>query len=150
MKKGKRKSKKATTTEKPDSPAETTSVTLSPQNPLDAAVRLTATELLKLGKISAEMRLALVNARVAVFEAKELQAKAEAEVAKKQEAVRIWLDEELRKREGVRLAHLDEAKRLRAIYDQLTSLLATKYGIEDPKHMVVDPDTGVIRDSRNL
>lgn len=121
-----------------------------PSDPLDAAVRLTETELYKLGKISAEMRLELVNARVAVFEGMELKAKAEAEIAKKQEAVKVWLEEELRKREGNRLAHLGEAQRLRGLYDQLTSLLAVKYGIEDPKHMVVDPDTGVIRDSRNL
>jgi len=120
------------------------------QESLDSALRLTETELLRLGKISAEMRLALLSVRVAVFEAREIKAKAESELRAREAELKAWAQTELEKKEQERAAHLQESHELRKSYDHLTAELAERYGIEDPNSMVVDPYTGVVRDSKNL
>ena len=119
-------------------------------DPLDAVKRLTATELLKLAKISAEMRLESASARIVLFEGQALRARAENELKKKEEDINVWLTAELKRKEEERSAHTEESKRLQAEYKLLTAELSKKYGIDDPNSMTVDPDTGVIRDSRNL
>ena len=120
------------------------------RDPLDSVVRLTETELLRLGKINAEVRLEILSARMAVFEAQEIRSKAEAEVRKREEEMKAWAEAELEKKDQARAAHLQEAHRLRRSHEHLAAELAKKYGIEDPNSMIVDPDTGVLRDKQNL
>lgn len=103
-------------------------------DPANSVRRLDESELLKLGKISAEMEAALLKAKLAGVQVQELRARAE---------------EDIRKKGVERQEYLNEARRLKASYDTLTTLLATKYEIDDPNKMVVDPDTGVIRDLRD-
>ena len=62
------------------------------RDPLDSVVRLTETELLRLGKINAEVRLEILSARMAVFEAQEIRSKAEAEVRKREEEMKAWAE----------------------------------------------------------
>lgn len=144
----KKKSRKVSIKQKAEVCSEPTAVI--PRDPLEAVVRLTETELLKLGKISAEVRLEILSARMAVFEAQEIRSKAEAEVRKREEEMKAWAQTELEKKDQARTAHLQEANRLRQLHDHLTAELAKKYGIEEPNSMLVDPETGVVRDKRNL
>jgi hypothetical protein len=122
----------------------------APVDPLDVTVRLTETELLRLGKISAEIQLAMVSARIAVYEGLEAKSKAEADLKKREEEVRAAVASTIQAKESERTVHVQEAQRLRKLYGELTEKLANKYGIDNPNSMVVDPDTGVVRDSRNL
>jgi hypothetical protein len=97
--------------------------------------RLTETEVLKLGKLSAELQKELLSAKTILLEG---------------QAYRSKVEEELKKREEIRLAHVQNARTIKEQYDQLTGELAKKYGIESPERMIVDPDTGVVRDSQTI
>lgn len=104
------------------------------QNPMEVATRLTEVELMKLGKLNSDIQVALLNSKMRAIEGREIRVRAE---------------EEIRQKEGERQLFMNEAKQLRASYDAFTVVLSTKYGIADPGKMVVDPDTGVIRDLSN-
>ncbi|NNL47881.1 MAG: hypothetical protein HKO76_05905 [Acidimicrobiia bacterium] len=116
------------------------------QNPMDVVPRLTEVELLRLGKFNSDMQNAILSAKLAAIEGRELKSKAENEVRVFQERA----DTEICKKEEERKSHSEEAKKLKASFDAFTTVLATKYGIDDPSKMVVDPDTGVIRDLRDI
>lgn len=105
------------------------------QNPMDVVPRLTEVELLKLGKLNSDMQVALLNAKMTAIDGRELRARAESEIQKKEEE---------------RQAFMNEARQLKNSYDAFTAVLATKYGIDDPSKMIVDPDTGVIRDLSHI
>lgn len=93
--------------------------------------RLTEVEALKFGKLDAEIRNGLQGLRLLAFEAKEIQAKYQTDIKKKQ-------DEEASLR--TRLQQIQPG------YNKLIEELAKKYGIDDPQQMVVDTDSRIVRD----
>lgn len=110
-----------------------------PIDPLDAARRLTALELAKLGRLGAELQNALLQMRLTQYELQDARVQAEQK-----------LNELLRAKDQERQVKAEELQRARKQYDQLTLELSKKYGIEDPKKMVVDTDTGLIHDAGSI
>jgi uncharacterized membrane protein YccC len=108
-------------------------------DPLDVCRRLTRLELLQLGKLSVEMEKAMLQIRLFGYDVRDIRAAAEQQLAQKLEA-----------KEQERKAHAEHLQRIRAQYDALTLELSKRHGIDDPKCMVVDPETGIIHDSRNI
>lgn len=111
----------------------------APTDPSDACKRLTRMELLQLGKLSAEIEKALMQLRLFQYDVRDLQASAEEQ-----------LRQALQAKEVERKDHAEYLRRIRSEYAALTLELSKRHGIDDPKCMVVDPDTGVIHDSRTL
>lgn len=102
-------------------------------NPEDVVIKLEQNELLLIGKLSAEIREALANAKYTAAEMGDIKRNAEAMIASK---------------EATRQELLAEAKRIQGEYGRIMEELASKYGVDDPKHMLIDPVTGVVRDPR--
>lgn len=111
----------------------------SPKEPLDVVKRLTREELLLLGKLGAEVEKELLMLKIIKLEAMELQREAE-------EA----LKEKMAAKERERQIHAEALAGTRRQYDALTLGLSKKHGIDDPKKMVVDTETGVIHDASTI
>jgi len=116
------------------------------QNPMDAVTKLTEVELLKLAKFNSDLQLALLNTKLATLDMQTLQRVADAEMNR----IREKMLEDVGRKDEERKGFIAESKALKSSYDAFTEVIATKYGIADPGKMVVDPDTGVIRDLSNL
>lgn len=108
-------------------------------DPLDAARRLTQVELLKLGKIGAELENAMLQVRLSKYELADVKQAAEQQ-----------LREQIQQMEQERQARLAKMQRARRQYDDLTSKLSEKYGVKDPKKMIVDTETGLIREADSI
>jgi hypothetical protein len=111
----------------------------APKDPMDVAKRLTREELLLLGKLSAEVEKELLMLKIIKMEAMELQREAEAALKEKMAA-----------KERERQIHAEALAGTRRQYDALTLGLSKKHGIDDPKKMVVDTETGVIHDASTI
>lgn len=110
-----------------------------PIDPLDAAKRLSALELARLGKLGAELQNSMLQLRLSQYELKEMRAQAE-----------LQIQEALRAKDQERQQRAEELQHARRQYDQLTLELSKKYGVSDPKKMVVDTETGIIHDASSM
>ena len=109
------------------------------KDPLDSARRLTQVELLKLSKLGANLESSLLQIRLFKYELMEVK-----QVAEQQ------LREKLEQMEQERKTRVERMQQLRKQYDQLTSELSKKYGVEDPKKMIVDTETGLIHEADSI
>lgn len=109
------------------------------RDPEDAARKLTQIELLKLGKLGAELEKALLQLRLFRYEMAEVQQQAEKQ-----------LRERMGQMEQERKVRTEELQQARNQYDQLTLDLSAKYGIADPKKMIVDTETGLIHEADSI
>lgn len=99
----------------------------------DSVVKLSEMDSLRFGKLDAEVRNAMQGIRIATLEIDQ---------ANTLHAARLG---SLETHRAQLKSHLET---LRPQYDALVREIATKHGIDDPKHMVVDPETGTVRDAR--
>jgi hypothetical protein len=99
---------------------------------VDKVVKATTEEALRFGKVDAEIRNALQGVKIADLETTNLEAMYHAK--------KLALSTQ-------KISLLKEVERLQVGYTTVVQELADKYGI-DPKHMTIDPDTGVIHDLR--
>lgn len=90
---------------------------------------------LEFGKLDAEMRNALQGIKLADYEIQDVRAKAN---------------------ERITFLELNKQKLQASIgkmtpeYGALLKRIAKKHGIDDPQHLVLDPDSGIVRDARSL
>jgi phosphopantetheine adenylyltransferase len=99
----------------------------------DRVNKLTEVEALRFGKLDAEMRNHIQGMRIASLEIDSLQREAREKVAQLEE-----------RKAQIKRALMD----VRPEYDSFIKKLAKKYGVPDPDRVLIDPDTGIIRDSK--
>lgn len=107
-----------------------------PKDTMDAVKKLTAVELARLGQLGAELDAAMLSVKLSHYELRDAKIELERQVAEK-----------MSKKEEERRLKADALQRVRKQYDMLTFGLSKKYGISDPKKMVVDTESGLIRDA---
>lgn len=102
------------------------------EEPSDPKVtKLSEVDALRFGKADAEMRNDMQELRLIDYQAAEVRQKAKSQL--------MELD--------VRKAQLQNALKSNKVkYLALVEELAKSYGIGDPKNMVIDPDSGTVRD----
>jgi septal ring factor EnvC (AmiA/AmiB activator) len=99
----------------------------------DKVMKMTQIEALQFGKLDAEIRNQLQGMKLVDHQLLELKRKYQEDVAQLT---------------NLKAHHEDSVKHLRPQYQDLVNTLAKKYGINDPKRMVIDPDSGTVRDAR--
>jgi uncharacterized protein (DUF111 family) len=97
----------------------------------DKVVKLEEKEALRFGKIDAEMRNNLQGMRLCDFEI---------------ESLKRSYQEKIAQHTAIKAKHQQEVNRLKPEYDDFLNQLSKKYGIP-AKAMVIDPDTGTVRNA---
>jgi len=101
----------------------------------DHIQKLDKLDALEFGKLDAEMRNALQGVRLADYEIQDLRAKATERIS--------FL--ELNKQKL-----LASVEKMKPEYEALLKRIAKKHGINGPQHLILDPDSGIVRDARSL
>jgi len=101
----------------------------------DHVQKLDKMDALEFGKLDAEMRNALQGIRLADYEIQDIRAKM---------AERITFLEINKQKLTA------DVEKMRPEYESLLKRIAKKHGIDDPQYLVLDPDSGVVRDARSL
>jgi hypothetical protein len=109
------------------------------EDPEDAARKLSQVELLRLGKAGAELEKSLMHVRLFRYELVEVRQQAEQQ-----------LREKLEQMEQERKIRTEQVQHARKQYDDLTFTLSQKYGVADPKKMIVDTETGLIHEADSI
>ena len=102
---------------------------------VDHVQKLDRVDALELGKLDAEIRNALQGQRLSDYEIS---------------AIRTQANERISFLELNKAKLAADVEKMRPLYEDLLKKIATKLGIDDPKHLVFDPDSGIVRDARSL
>lgn len=99
--------------------------------PVDMAVKVTEVEALRFARLDAELRNNMQGVELLRFRIQD--------VSREKSRAIAGLEAEIK--------HLQSlAATMRPEYNGLVTAIAEKYGISDPAHMTIDPDTMIVRD----
>lgn len=102
---------------------------------VDHVHRLDQIEALKFGKLDAEMRNLAQGLKLISYEIQDVRRQADDRIATL----------ELNKKKIAA-----DLERARPEYQALLKEIAERHGIDDPKNLLIDPDSGIVHDSRSL